>query len=41
MIFLTGEVLNGTLICRRHVKDVRGLIVTIHIKNFSQVYYLD
>ncbi|KAL6437939.1 hypothetical protein ACFW04_004325 [Cataglyphis niger] len=36
-----GEVLTGTLICRRHCKDIRGLIVTIHIKNFTQVYYLD
>lgn len=36
-----GEVLTGTLICRRHCKDIRGLIVTIRIKNFTQVYYLD
>lgn len=36
-----GEVLNGKLICRRHIKDVRGLIVTIQIKNVSQVYYLE
>ncbi|XP_043268413.1 protein arginine N-methyltransferase 1 [Venturia canescens] len=36
-----GEVICGKLICRRHVKDVRGLIVTICIKNISQVYYLD
>ncbi|XP_033216903.1 protein arginine N-methyltransferase 3 isoform X2 [Belonocnema kinseyi] len=36
-----GEMVTGKLICRRHVKDVRGLIVTIQIKNISQVYYLD
>lgn len=36
-----GETVTGKLICRRHVKDVRGLAVTIQIKNFSQVYYLD
>ncbi|XP_014217008.1 protein arginine N-methyltransferase 3 isoform X2 [Copidosoma floridanum] len=36
-----GEVVTGKLICRRHVKDVRGLIVTIQIKDVSQVYYLD
>ncbi|KMQ92808.1 protein arginine n-methyltransferase 3-like protein [Lasius niger] len=36
-----GEVLTGTLICRRHCKDIRGLIVTIHIKNITQIYYLD
>ncbi|XP_011501917.1 PREDICTED: protein arginine N-methyltransferase 3 [Ceratosolen solmsi marchali] len=36
-----GEIVSGVLICRRHIKDVRGLIVTIQIKDFSQVYYLD
>ncbi|XP_043489158.1 protein arginine N-methyltransferase 1 [Polistes fuscatus] len=36
-----GEVLSGKLICRRHIKDVRGLIITIHIKDFSQVYYMN
>ncbi|XP_046486951.1 protein arginine N-methyltransferase 3 [Neodiprion pinetum] len=36
-----GETVNGKLICRRHVKDVRGLVVTIQLKSFSQVYYLD
>ncbi|XP_066592863.1 uncharacterized protein Art3 [Prorops nasuta] len=36
-----GEVISGKLICRRHIKDVRGLIITIQIKNFQQVYYLD
>ncbi|XP_015603827.1 protein arginine N-methyltransferase 3 [Cephus cinctus] len=36
-----GEVVSGKLICRRNIKDIRGLVVTIHIKNFSQVYHLD
>lgn len=36
-----GEVLTGKLVCRRHVKDSRGLIITIHIENVSQVYYLE
>ncbi|KAK2587422.1 hypothetical protein KPH14_003135 [Odynerus spinipes] len=36
-----GEILSGKLVCRRHVKDVRGLIITIYIKDFSQVYYMD
>ena len=36
-----GEILSGKLICRRHVRDIRGLIITIHIKNTSQVYYLE
>ncbi|XP_011648340.1 protein arginine N-methyltransferase 3 isoform X3 [Pogonomyrmex barbatus] len=36
-----GEVITGTLVCRRHCKDIRGLIVIIHIKNFSQTYFLD
>ncbi|KAL0106544.1 hypothetical protein PUN28_016322 [Cardiocondyla obscurior] len=36
-----GEVINGTLVCRRHCKDIRGLMVVIHIKNFSQTYFLD
>ncbi|XP_058807025.1 protein arginine N-methyltransferase 3 isoform X2 [Phymastichus coffea] len=36
-----GEVVIGKLICQRHVKDVRGLIVTIKIKDLNQVYYLD
>lgn len=38
---LSGEIINGKLICRRHVQDVRGLIITIHINNYHQVYYLD
>ncbi|XP_018058218.1 PREDICTED: protein arginine N-methyltransferase 1 [Atta colombica] len=36
-----GEAINGTLVCRRHCKDIRGLMVVIHIKNFSQTYFLD
>lgn len=36
-----GEILKGKLVCRRHVRDIRGLIITIHIKNTSQVYYLE
>lgn len=36
-----GEILPGKLICCRHVKDIRGLIVKIHIKNTSHVYYLE
>lgn len=36
-----GEILTGTLICQRHRKDIRGLTITIHIKNFTQTYYLD
>ncbi|XP_024879914.1 protein arginine N-methyltransferase 1 [Temnothorax curvispinosus] len=36
-----GEVINGTLVCRRHCKDIRGLMVIIHIKNFTQTYFLD
>ncbi|XP_076618862.1 arginine methyltransferase 3 [Colletes latitarsis] len=36
-----GEVLNGKIICRRHIRDIRGLIITINIKNTSQVYYLE
>ncbi|XP_012269948.2 protein arginine N-methyltransferase 3 isoform X2 [Athalia rosae] len=36
-----GETITGRLTCRRHVKDVRGLAVTIQIKNFSQVYFLN
>ncbi|XP_031783432.1 protein arginine N-methyltransferase 1 isoform X1 [Nasonia vitripennis] len=36
-----GEIVTGKLICRRHPKDIRGLIVTIQIKDSSQVYYLD
>ncbi|KZC10241.1 Protein arginine N-methyltransferase 3, partial [Dufourea novaeangliae] len=35
-----GEVLSGKVICRRHVKDIRGLIITIDIKHMSQVYHL-
>ncbi|XP_018407196.1 PREDICTED: protein arginine N-methyltransferase 1 [Cyphomyrmex costatus] len=35
-----GEVINGTLVCRRHC-NIRGLMVIIHIKNFSQTYFLD
>ncbi|XP_074095629.1 arginine methyltransferase 3 [Cotesia typhae] len=36
-----GEIINGKLICQRHPKDNRALIITIVIKNHSQVYYLD
>ncbi|XP_012279770.1 protein arginine N-methyltransferase 1 [Orussus abietinus] len=36
-----GEILTGKLICSRHMKDIRGLIITIQIKNVSQVYHLD
>lgn len=36
-----GETVSGKLICRRHAKDVRGLVVTIQINNSTQVYYLD
>ncbi|KAG7202401.1 hypothetical protein KM043_018717 [Ampulex compressa] len=36
-----GEILTGRLTCRRHTKDVRGLIITIQIKDFSQIYYLE
>ncbi|XP_043525421.1 protein arginine N-methyltransferase 3 isoform X2 [Frieseomelitta varia] len=36
-----GEILRGKLVCRRHVRDIRGLMITIHIKNTSQVYYLE
>ncbi|KAL7293838.1 hypothetical protein TKK_0012895 [Trichogramma kaykai] len=36
-----GEIVSGTLVCQRHIKDIRGLMVTIRIKDFSQVYYLD
>ncbi|XP_043479685.1 protein arginine N-methyltransferase 3 [Leptopilina heterotoma] len=36
-----GETVSGKLICRRHVKDIRGLIITIQLKNTSQVYHLD
>ncbi|XP_011865851.1 PREDICTED: protein arginine N-methyltransferase 1 [Vollenhovia emeryi] len=35
-----GEVMNGTLVCQRH-RNNRGLRVDIHIKNFSQTYFLE
>ncbi|KOC60886.1 Protein arginine N-methyltransferase 3 [Habropoda laboriosa] len=36
-----GEILRGKLICRRHVTNIRALMVIIHIKNTSQVYCLE
>ncbi|XP_015123957.1 protein arginine N-methyltransferase 1 [Diachasma alloeum] len=36
-----GETIPGKIICRRHPKDVRALIITLHVRDFRQVYYLD
>ncbi|KAK0162858.1 hypothetical protein PV327_006600 [Microctonus hyperodae] len=36
-----GEIINGKLICSRHPKDIRALVITLQIKNHRQVYYLD
>ncbi|XP_034948793.1 protein arginine N-methyltransferase 1 [Chelonus insularis] len=36
-----GEIINGKLVCQRHPKNNRALIITIHIKNHSQTFYLD
>ncbi|XP_011298245.1 protein arginine N-methyltransferase 1 [Fopius arisanus] len=36
-----GETITGKIICGRHPKDIRALIVTLHVRDFRQVYYLD
>ncbi|XP_076279077.1 arginine methyltransferase 3 [Lasioglossum baleicum] len=35
-----GDVLHCRVNCRRHTRDLRGLVIIIEVENMSQVYYL-